>query len=224
MKRFAPTSETPRRPAAAFTLIELLVVIAIIGLLAGMLFPIAKAVNRAKIRSKAKVELAQVQTAIEAYKMKLGHYPPDNPGEPPFVNQLYFELVGTTVSANTYTAERRYSITLPNAAFPKVSGIVNCTRSVDEESARAVKFATALRDTQVRQITSSGVTFAALVSSVLSRMPDGTQAQSPVRYLSTNPAYNKNSFDLWIDVVFEGKTNRFSNWSSAPVIVYEPGI
>ena len=201
MKKFAPTSDTPRRPAAAFTLIELLVVIGIIGLLAGMLFPITRAVNRSKIRSKAKVELAQVQTAIEAYKMKLGHYPPDNPASP-MRNPLYYELTGTAAPAVPWLQ------TTLNRSF------------AGEEAARAIKFLTATQRGQIGDLEGAQI----IVCSVKSRMPDGSSAQSPVRYLSTNPLYNKNSFDLWIDVVFDGKTNRFSNWSSAPVIVYEPGI
>ena len=89
------------RRRRAFTLIELLVVIAIISLLAAMIFPITKAVNRTKIRTRARAELAQVETAIESYKAKYGIYPPDNPksaGDPMFYasNPLYYELVGTT--------------------------------------------------------------------------------------------------------------------------------
>src|SRR6185369_12714744 len=67
---------------AGFTLIELLIVIAIIAIPAAMVIPISGAVNRNKIRAKARVELEQVATAIELYKSKLGHYPPDNPGNP----------------------------------------------------------------------------------------------------------------------------------------------
>src|ERR1700751_3501851 len=77
--------------ARAFTLIELLVVIAVISLLAAMIFPITGAVTRNRIRSRARTELEKVVTAIEVYKSKLGHYPPDNPDNAT-VNQLYYEL------------------------------------------------------------------------------------------------------------------------------------
>ena len=86
---------TPKRSRFAFTLIELLVVIAVISILAALIIPIGKAVNRRKIISKARGELAQAETAIESYKDALGHYPPDNhlPGNLviPWRNQLYFE-------------------------------------------------------------------------------------------------------------------------------------
>src|SRR2546422_995445 len=82
----------------AFTLIELLVVIAIIAVLAAMIFPIVGAVNKVKLRSVAQGGLTQVETAIESYKAKYGFYPPDNPSNAA-VNQLYFELLGTTASS-----------------------------------------------------------------------------------------------------------------------------
>src|SRR5437588_9390060 len=71
-----PTGNNPHsargtlRARFAFTLIELLVVIAVISVLAAMLFPITGAVNRIKIRTKARAELAQVRTDIESYKSK----------------------------------------------------------------------------------------------------------------------------------------------------------
>src|SRR5262249_23552877 len=91
----------PLSRARAFTLIELLVVIAVISLLAAMIFPITGAVTRNRIRARTRAELEQIATYIEQYKAKLGHYPPDNPGNPR-TNQLYFELVGTTNNGITY--------------------------------------------------------------------------------------------------------------------------
>ena len=38
-----------------------------------------------------KAELTAIETAIEAYKQKFGHYPPDNP-DTPILNGLYYEL------------------------------------------------------------------------------------------------------------------------------------
>jgi len=68
------------------------------SLLAAMIFPITKAVNKAKVLNLAKTEMAQVESAIENYKSKNGVYPPDNPVTPyfpPYINQLYYELLGT---------------------------------------------------------------------------------------------------------------------------------
>jgi hypothetical protein len=45
---------------------------------------------------------------------------------------------------------------------------------------------------------------------------------NPIRYNSSSPTNNPNSYDLWIDVVIDGKTNRISNWSKERVIVSTP--
>src|SRR5215471_8225365 len=82
---------------SAFTLIELLVVIAIMAILAALIIPITGAVTRAKLRSRTRAELRSIETAIEDYKTKKGFYPPDNPNNNSYLNQLYYELSGTTI-------------------------------------------------------------------------------------------------------------------------------
>ncbi len=60
-----------------FTLVELLVVIAIIGILAALLVPtIYNAVIAARNAAIA-IELNDLARAVEAYKLKVGDYPPD---------------------------------------------------------------------------------------------------------------------------------------------------
>src|SRR3989442_11771901 len=87
-----PSTLDPHRHPPAFTLIELLVVIAVIAILATLIFPVTGAVYAARTKARAKAELAEIETAIERYKDKRGHYPPDNPGNP-VLNQLYYELL-----------------------------------------------------------------------------------------------------------------------------------
>jgi type II secretory pathway pseudopilin PulG len=81
----------------------LLVVIAVIAILASLIFPITAAVNKNKIRSRTQSELAQLETAIESYKAKLGFYPPSDTN---FLapNVLFYELRGTTFNSanNSY--------------------------------------------------------------------------------------------------------------------------
>ena len=52
--------------------------------------------------------------------------------------------------------------------------------------------------------------------------PSGTQKINPWRYNSSNPVHNPKSFDLWIDVLIAGKTNRICNWSAQPLVVALP--
>ena len=96
-------------PRPAFTLIELLVVIAIMGVLAALIFPVLGEVKKRQYINHAQAEMAQLETAIERYKAAYGFYPPGNQLNPanPLVNQLYYELTGTT---NTVPPPDRRSI------------------------------------------------------------------------------------------------------------------
>jgi len=59
----------------AFTLIELLTVIGIIAILAAITFGVVKGVQEKSAISQAKVELAVLAQALEAYKLQYGDYP-----------------------------------------------------------------------------------------------------------------------------------------------------
>ena len=97
----------------AFTLIELLIVIAIIGILASLTFPVLGSVKRHQNIQNAQAEMGQLETALNAYKDAFGFYPPDNPANP-MVNQLYYELEGTTNNgANYVTLDGGASIPMP---------------------------------------------------------------------------------------------------------------
>jgi prepilin-type N-terminal cleavage/methylation domain-containing protein len=232
------SSPRPRSHLVAFTLIELIVVIGIIALLAALIFPVAGVVRRGRMLKLAGAELSQMQTAIEAYKAKIGSYPPDNPGNA-VTNQLYYELEGTVRSPvrGIYTTIDGSSQVTPailaGAFGPNVSGFMNSSsnaRNTDEGTA-AVNFLKAgLRPNQVCQLT-SGITI--LVCSVPWLNEDDTTwpirrggfpmpppIVNPWRYVSTNPTNNPGSYDLWVDLYIGGKVYRVNNWTKQPELVH----
>lgn len=213
-----------------FTLIELLVVIAVIGLLASMIIPVGGAVTRAKIRNKARVELSQVETAIATYKDKLGHYPPDSSfTNQPYLNQLYYELMGATLNNSQVYVTLDGSSQIPAADLRPlfgVDGFVNSTKgAAGDEGQNAQNFLKGLKAAFYLTVPIPGVgkSCTVLGSTLQGPLvyPDATGGQkiNPWRYVSSNPTNNPNSYDLWIDVLVSQKTNRICNWSKEPLVV-----
>ena len=221
-----------RRPSTGFTLIELLIVISVIAILASLIFPVTKAITRNRIKTRATTERDLVVSAIESYKAKLGHYPPDN-GNNYFTNQLYYELVGAVYNNNGLDTTRfavsdgsSLAVSTFTATFSPVAGIVNFTPKVDKEEGSATMnfLKKGLNPLQV-QTTDSGVRF--LTSTVkwpvTMTTPPGFIANYCVwRYNSTSPTNNPGAFDLWVDVLIDGRTNRICNWSRDPFVVSTP--
>lgn len=69
------TTRNNNCPRSAFTLIELLVVIAIIGMLAGLIFSIAKGVNTTRNKSVTRGCISSMTTSLEAFKNTYHDYP-----------------------------------------------------------------------------------------------------------------------------------------------------
>src|SRR5437867_3609228 len=193
----------PRHSLHAFTLIELLTVIAIIALLAAMIFPITAAVNRIKIRSRTQAQLGQIETEIQRYKGKFGHYPPDNPTNKA-VSPLYYELAGTSLSGGLYTTlDGSAKI---NAADVKptfaIDGFVNCSKGGGgDEASGGYKFLIGLKPDQAAEVTPSGSPgpVKVLVGIPWQKPSSGVFNYDPIpgvigvnlwRYNSTNPTNN----------------------------------
>jgi prepilin-type N-terminal cleavage/methylation domain-containing protein len=227
------TGHLPRR-RQAFTLIELIVVIAIIGLLAAMIIPVVGVVNRQKQIKTAQTQLSALQLAIDSYKTKLGFYPPDNTNDPA-INQLYFELMGTTNngagagnmlwvtmdgSAQIGTITSPYNIGLFN-----VTGFANSSTRAhsDDSGSAATTFINNLTPNQIGLYDPAVPDVKLLVCSVawpLEKTPPPVPKNAPLnpwRYVSTHPTNNSGSYDLWVDLVIAGKTNRVCNWSTQPI-------
>jgi prepilin-type N-terminal cleavage/methylation domain-containing protein len=224
----------PRTRATAFTLIELIVVIAIIGILAALVLPIAGAVAKKKQISLAQAQLKDVQTAIDGYKTKLGFYPPDNTNN--FAqNQLYFELLGTFNDGAGQQPKlwttMDHSAKIGTTTTPNISTTFNVqsfanssTRTnSDDTGAAAITFLKDLTPNQIGLIDPANQDIRILVCSV-TWSQDKTPAPIPLnpqlnpwRYNSSHPTNNTGSYDLWVDLVIKGKTNRISNWSTQPI-------
>ena len=75
-----PAGEKLRRNSTGFTLIELLVVLAILGLLIGLVPPqVIKYLGRAKTDA-ARVDLHNIEAALDLYRLDLGRYPSEQEG------------------------------------------------------------------------------------------------------------------------------------------------
>jgi len=209
-----------------FTLVELLVVMAVIATLAAMIFPAAAIIKRKAMIKRVETELKFVEAAVTAYQGNFGHYPPDNPDNFA-VNQLFYELVGTTNFARgIYLTENGQAITNTSVFYgPKVVGFVNVSKDSGDEAQKARNYAIGLKPTKyLRVLNGAGAgTVLGLTDKgplMFSEVLPGTGSINPWRYASGSATNNPGKYDLWIDVLIGGKTNRFCNWSDKPLIVY----
>lgn len=230
--------KTDSRHFHAFTLVEMLVVISIIGVLAALLFPVGSAISRSGKLKRARAELSALETGIENYKLKLGFYPPDNPlpdpnnaaGDPlqgtPVVNQLYFELLGTVQNGSdfeTLDGSARIPVANVQSYFGRASFSNLGARKGAEEGVMAENFLKGtIRPGQIAELSSGVKVFIGPVpwpSTLPALTMYPTAGLNPWRYVSSHPTNNTKSYDLWIDLVIGGKTNRISNWRKDPEIL-----
>jgi prepilin-type N-terminal cleavage/methylation domain-containing protein len=205
-----------RRNASAFTLIELLVVIAVIGLLAAMIVPLGASIMAKAKLNRVKVEKQNLETIIQNYHDKKNFYPPDNPNNPA-QPPLFYELIGTIYTPGatppgtaTFKPVVGDATPIPAAtvlAMFGIGGFVNSTQNQTEDPVFSFNFGNS------QHVTSGSVEL--LVCPV--RKPD--DSINPWNYVSSSPTNKPNSFDLWVDIVVRGKTNRVCNWSADPIVL-----
>jgi hypothetical protein len=196
-----------------------------------LLMPITKGLTRQRIRKVAYTELNEMETVIQAYKAKNGYYPPDNPTNA-LINPLYFELEGSVLSGGIYqTLDGGGKMAAASVqTYFGVGGFANSSTSAQgsDDKPAPGSFLKDLKPNQSGEI-ASGIKL--LVCSVGWTGPQGTSpipippalpsaaSLAPWQYVSSSPTNNPNSYDLWVDLYMDGKTNRFSNWSKQPQIV-----
>jgi len=205
----------------AFTVIELMVVIAVIAMLAALLIGILPRVMEKRVTARVEADLALLTTAIEYYKEKQGFYPPDNTdpsktaairaAQPP----LFYELVGTTNSGGDFyplNGDPKLSGGQIQAAFG-TGGFLN-----SGEAGEVKSFHKTIRENQYNW---SPFPDAVRVLTVPANGPKypgnpGTETTNTWRYVVGNPelqsVHNPNTYDLWAEVVYRGRTNVIGNW------------
>jgi prepilin-type N-terminal cleavage/methylation domain-containing protein len=202
----------------AFTLIELLTVIGIIALLAALLIASLGVASRSSKEKRVRAELEHLVTAIEAYKAKLGFYPPGNslePDRPP----LFYELSGTTnnsVGFGTLDGAALIDTLAIASAFNRASpleqGFANSVRNAKDGR----NFLPDLKSSQYS--TDPKATGPEAVAYYLIVPFGGTDPVypkfNPWRYVVSSPTNNPRTFDLWAEVVIGGQTKIIGNWKN----------
>jgi hypothetical protein len=188
----------------------MLMVIAIIGVVAGLVVGLAAAAGPTKRIARTKTEREKLVVLIESYKSKLGVYPPDHPTRPE-INTLLYELAGAIRNTNstpvTYiTPFGNVDASALNNSFG-VNGILNAV-DIGGETNQIHRF---LRDIRPDQV--AGVVSATLSLVIPVDGPGASPRPNPWSYLAgDNATNNPTSFDLWVDIMVRGRTQRIGNW------------
>ena len=198
----------------------MLAVIAIIGLLAGMVVGLSGIASRKSQEARIKAEHTKLLIGLDAYKSELGNYPPDNPNNLD-QNPLFYELEGTTAAAggtSFKTKDGSSTITTAQAtALFGVGGFVNCTKGVgSDEGTTAENMVPGLKPNMTTNLPAGPKVLIATVGLAPGKPAN---APNPWHYVANGPTNNPRSFDLWVDIVVGGKTNRIANWSDKPIVV-----
>ncbi|MFT4691006.1 MAG: prepilin-type N-terminal cleavage/methylation domain-containing protein [Limisphaerales bacterium] len=202
-----------------FTLIELLVVIAIIGLISGMVIGLAGSSSSKKQRKLTEAKLSKIVSAIEAYRIDKGHFPPVDSAYNQSAFQLkanahytslFYELTGTRFDgASTYQSPAfQPSVNLSQAALQNafgnaIPGFVNSVQGTARENQYfAVSSSKDYWVTpNIHQITSAThPTPVALLHVSAPSWKKGLTTNFWNYRLLAPDSHNPNSYDLWAEI------------------------
>ncbi len=209
----------------AFTMIEMLVVFAIIAIIAGLVVAGAgHALVKARL-SRAQSDLSRLAAAIDAFKLKRGGYPQDNPLDPAH-SPLFYELTGTVVSNDAsgtpilYRSPVTGDVLTTNYIATIYNGTTIGFEYTSTDQSQVPSFTGGSDTSYMGRVVTAGITNTLFGCSVPGPVEINTVDQrqiTPFYYVSRNPTNNQAGFDLWIDVKAGGHVYRISNWSRDPV-------
>jgi len=176
---------------SAFTLIEMLVVIAVIAILAGIIVAALPSISGKRVRSRVTAEMSALETVIQSYKEKKGFFPPGT-------NTLYYELTGQAITDPTVKT------------FLGLSADAQIVNSGAEDS---FNFYKSIRPSQIVTTNlNNDPTKQATLLAVRTKAADGSDAAVWNYDSMSDTRHNHDSFDLWVDVLVNGRPQRIGNW------------
>ena len=185
--------------------------------------------NKAVLQ-RATSERDQLVTAIDTYKAKYGFYPPSNATGNALTNQLYYELLGTTMTNNGQGSPNSFVMLDGSSiiAAQTVSGtfgvtaFMNCSKGGGEDSIPATTFLSGLKAGEIASNGAWNIIVTAANSDLIYKPMPGLYSlagkpANPWRYVcpGTN---NPTSYDLWVQVFVGNRSNLICNWSKNPQI------
>ena len=195
----------------AFTLIELLMVIAIIAIVAGLLVGLNNVAGEKARISRAMVERDKLVTLIEAYKLKLGVYPPFNPNNSA-KNTLIYELAGAfrnTANPADPTYETPFGNIRGSELMAEfgISGIINAS----DDRTEIKRF---LKNLKSNQYVANGNVLRLTISidDPSGNQPNFWNYRVGTNNVGTNIVHNPEGFDLWVDIRTRGQARTIGNW------------
>lgn len=195
------------RGRKAFTLVEMLVVVAIIGALAGLVFAVLPGVVKNRNLKRLQGEHAALVTAIENYKAGQGYYPPGNSNDTAQAS-LFYEIKGVSVNPQGDQFVYHNDPPLRTDVLTSVFGVPGIANAAGPDEPRAQDYFPAMPDKMVDTIP-GGQGAKRMVSGLSGG--DGEPLVFHYDVTSTN-RNNLETFDLWIETQFKGKTHRVDNW------------